>query len=618
MLADPLQGDSTRLLAALIASQHLDIRLARVTNRATSQAKRMFHDKVGLFSDREMNIVGFRGSLNESFLGLSPAGNIESIDVWPSWEDKRDSERAQNAASRFERLWRGEAHGVTIISLPDHFREELERVAEDFDLNEALTQLRDNQPRPSDTTEEPSIGGLSLLPHQKEAVTAWRNNDCRGIFAHATGAGKTVSALYCADVILRRGYVPLILVPSTLLLDQWAGNLRDIIGARVILCGGGNDRWNRNGLVRAALEQAAGEKPHAVVAIMNSAASTDFIAQVRPLSKKVALIADEVHRLGSPIFRGIIDKIDAPVRLGLSATPERANDPSGTAAILDYFGGIVHTYTLKQALDDGVLAPYRYIPHWVELTNSEQMEWDLRTSRIRRLYAQSRRTGSGPEIAERLLMQLIERARIAKNASRKIDQAVDVVVENYRPNANAKWLIYCDNQGQLQEVIAGLRQRGIVAWEYHRQMAGDAHTTLKLFEETGGIVVAIRCLDEGVDIPSATHALILASSRNPREFIQRRGRVLRRAPGKVTATLIDILAFPSHIEQNDPNLSLVVGELARAVQFAEWSLGKSGMSILQRRWIEMGLPLDQLDELRQSGLEEEASHLLGDGGQGEQ
>ena len=134
-------------------------------------------------------------------------------------------------------------------------------------------------------------------------------------------------------------------------------------------------------------------------------------------------------------------------------------------------------------------------------------------------------------------------------------------------------------------------------------MAGDSEATLKLFEVSGGIIVAIKCLDEGVDIPSATHALILASSRNPREFIQRRGRVLRRAPKKTVATLMDVLVLPDVMDQDDPSWPLVVGELARALQFAEWGLGGSAVSQLEDKWVSMGLSLADLDEVLPAGVE---------------
>ncbi|MGC4819084.1 DEAD/DEAH box helicase family protein [Micromonospora sp. DT63] len=589
-----------KLLAALVASGRLDIKLASVATSVSEADKRMFHDKVGLFADAAGDVVGFRGSLNESYLGLAPDGNIESVDVWPSWEGGRDAQRARNAGTRFERLWQGQVPGVRVAGLPDDIRRELERVAVDVDLEALLRDLGKKQ-NARLSVGAPAVGGIELRGHQIEAFNSWVAEGHRGLLAHATGSGKTITGLYCAQKALTDGRVPLILVPSQLLLKQWGDQVRELLGARVVLVGGGHNEWSRGGLLRATIESSRIERPYAIVAVANTAVNPAFRSQVRPMARKLLVIADEAHRFGSPQFRTILDWLDAPWRLGLSATPERAGDADGTAAVFDYFGGIIHRYTLKDALDDGVLAPYVYDPSWVGLTEAEQQRWDSLTVEIRRRYAVAKAPGAKPHTADQLRMKLIERARIAKGAANKILVAADLIAQHYRPDQ--KWLVYCDNQSQLADVRQALDHRGIRTWEYHRQMRGDPDATLKLFDVAGGIVVAIKCLDEGVDIPSATHALILASSRNPREFIQRRGRVLRRSPHKTVATLLDVLVLPDTLDQKDPTWSLVVGELARALQFAGWGIGQAATSRLEDKWVSMGLPLVEIDQLRPAGVE---------------
>ncbi|MFJ3586801.1 DEAD/DEAH box helicase family protein [Streptomyces sp. NPDC090127] len=595
------RADTARLLAALVACGRLDVRIARVAELASAQTKRMFHDKVGLFVDREGHVVGFRGSMNESFLGLSTFGNIESIDVWPSWEGGRDAERVANATARFDRVWSGDIRGVDVLALPAEIQNELERIAEDVDLDALLKQAALSSGEETPAAQHPAVGGVELRHHQRRAVADWQRRDLCGLLSHATGSGKTITGLYCAQLLIARGLVPVFLVPSTLLLEQWARQIRELLGCRVILCGGGNTRWAKDGLVRAALEQRASTTPHAIVAVLNSAISPAFRSQVRPVANRVGLIVDEVHRIGSPESRAIMGWLEPSARLGLSATPERANDSVGTQALFDYFGGIIDRYTLADALDDKVLAPYLYRPDWVSLSQSEQEQWDEITAKIRRMYAMTQGAGSREDALGSLRMKLIERSRIAKGAAAKIPKAAEIVSAQYRPGQ--KWLIYCDNQVQLRAVRDALRDRGIASWEYHRQMAGDPEATLRLFDTNGGIVVSIKCLDEGVDIPSASHALILSSSRNPREFIQRRGRILRRSTGKTIATLMDVLVLPESVDPSDPTLSLTYGELARARQFAEWSIGQSAVAQLERKWVDLGLPLDQLDEIRLSGVE---------------
>jgi superfamily II DNA or RNA helicase len=599
LLASP-SALGAKLLAALIASGHLDLKLARVASSASESQKSMFHDKVGMFRDSDGDMVGFRGSANESYLGLSSRGNVESIDVWPSWDDGRDAERVQKAVDRFERLWNGDVPGVVVSALPNEIRAELEHIAEDSNLDallrDAAAESTHHEPA------KPSIGGKDLHDHQIAAFERWVSHDHRGLLEHATGSGKTFTGLYAASVAIAEGLVPLILVPSKLLLEQWAVQVRELLGARVLLAGGGHARWRQGGL-RAAIEAGRADRPYVVIAVLNSVTSPAFQAQVRPIVDQIFVIADEAHRLGSTENLGTLEWLQTPWRLGLSATPARAGDPDGTRAIFDYFGGVIHRYSLKDALDDGVLSKYTYHPSWVGLTDEEQERWDALTAEIRQRYARAKAPGAKQHTKDQLKFKLIERSRIAKSAARKIPMAVDLIEEHFQSDGVQRWLVYCDNIEQVAQVRQALDERGISSWEYHRQMSGDPDATLQLLDVAGGIVVAIKCLDEGVDIPAATHALVLASSRNPREFIQRRGRVLRRAPGKTVATLIDVLVLPDEIDKGDPSWSLVVGELARAMQFADWEIGFDAVSRLENKWISMGLSLAQLDEVRPAGVE---------------
>lgn len=605
MLASP-RADAARLLAALVADGRLEVRLARVANSASMTNKRMFHDKVGLFTDSADDCVGFRGSANETYLALSPMGNIESIDVWPSWEGGRDAQRVRNAAARFEGLWVGDVPGVTVIALPDEIKHELERVAEDVDL-EVVLRTVSSRGTASSLPDRFCLGGIRLREHQVAAVEAWESNGRRGLLAHATGSGKTITGLYTARLALEEGLTPLVLVPSKLLMKQWANQIRELLGARPILAGGEHDRWAQSGSLRAAVDaNSHSGRKYVLVAVLNTAAKPAFQAQLRPVADRLHVIADESHRLGSPQFRTILSWLEAPLRIGLSATPQRANDPEGTEIIDEFFGGVVHSYSLKDALDAGILSEYVYRPSWVSLSEQEQEEWDRLTVWIRQRYAMLQSPGASLQAKDQLTRKLIERARIAKGASRKVAEAVAIVARHYQPDKNQKWLVYCDNQQQMSSVREALAAQGIQAREYHSQMSGDAETTLKIFDISGGILLSIKCLDEGVDIPSASHALVLASSRNPREFIQRRGRILRRSPKKDVATLFDVLVLPESVDVTDPSWSLVVGELSRAAEFAGWSLTKGAISRLEEKWVSMGLSLADFDDrIRVAGVEDD-------------
>jgi len=317
---------------------------------------------------------------------------------------------------------------------------------------------------------------------------------------------------------------------------------------------------------------------------MQTAAMPEFRAALRQ-GAQLFLVVDEVHRAGSPNHLQLLS-IETGPRLGLSATPRRAGDPAGTGRIFDYFGGIVPPpFTLQDAIKSGALTPYFYDVHTVTLNDTEQQAWDEITKRIRRIAAQSRSAKDpAPGLDTQLKQLLIERARVLKQASAKAAAAGEIIQGNYE--RGQKWIVYCDDVVQLEAVRADLGRRGIESIEYHSAMTGDKGQTIRLFEVNGGIVVSIRCLDEGVDIPSVTHALILASSKNPREYIQRRGRVLRRAEGKSVACIHDVLVLPStpgeEERADDPRLNIVGGEITRALEFGKSALNPAAITDLER------------------------------------
>jgi superfamily II DNA or RNA helicase len=198
-------------------------------------------------------------------------------------------------------------------------------------------------------------------------------------------------------------------------------------------------------------------------------------------------------------------------------------------------------------------------------------------------------------------MMLIKRSRIAKTASAKIILAKEVLTRHFQ--RGQYWLVYCDSQEQLNEVMQCLRQEGLPVNEYHSAMAGDPEQTLIWYSKYGGILVSIRCLDEGVDIPLVSHALILASSQNPREYIQRRGRVLRvphNPQMKSIAVIHDALVMPSSLGDEPSQTSLAKSEIARALEFGSGAINRGAVTTLLQVAVDIGL---QVDELVDVGLE---------------
>ena len=574
-----------RVLACLIALGVIDVKIAVPLSDSEPDLQRLFHDKVGIFTDVYGNSVGFRGSMNETFKGLSEDGNSESIDVFPSWTDERDSIRVKNSIRYFDKLWKRNMENTVVYDFPDAVKNCLIEKSNGYDWKQLTKEIEVSISRSKRWRADKKNTGKSPRKHQLIALENWEKNGRRGIFEHATGSGKTYTAICAIRDALDRHKPVLVLVPSKELLHQWrkeiGENITDI-DIQYLLCGDGNNMWKKNNLLRLWTSQSE-DINKVTISIMDTACSNQFVNSVSA-GEHLLLIADEVHRIGSRARRNILN-IDAHERLGLSATPVRYGDVEGTSAIFDYFGGIVEpVFSLEDAIRTNVLTKYYYHPMKIALTEQEQDAWNELTQIINKIIASS--GGSNKNISAiiegspRLQMKMIERSRIIKQAAGKVPLALSVIKDNYKYGEH--WIIYCDNQTQLREVLNLLLDIDYDAYEYHSDMTGDRAQTLKYFDRNGGILVSIRCLDEGVDIPATTHALILASSKNPREFIQRRGRILRKHEGKYFAHLYDaIVVPPKSYDKNDRSASIIETELMRAIQFGSWAENPSCVNDLQ-------------------------------------
>jgi len=602
--SDDLSAPS-KLLAYLVVEGIVDVRIAVPTGKENPEARRLFHDKVGIFKDEAGNFVGFRGSMNETFKGLSDDGNIESIDVFPNWLDGRDKERAEKAAGFFDRLWERKISGIEIYAFPEAAKEILKVKTSGVKWQELLDEIKVTQSRAQKWKPSQSKDAKIPRKHQINALEAWEKNGRRGIFEHATGSGKTFTAICAINNSLNRGESVLILVPSRDLLKQWNKELRDNLKDQEVyymLCGDGNTEWKRPGELSAWTGHTDSMR-RIVIATMDTACSPEFIHKLNQ-GEHLFIVADEMHRMGSPKRRNILS-INSGPRLGLSATPRRYGDPVGTAALFDYFGGLIPPpFTLYDAIKSGVLTRYFYHPQRISLSETEQENWNKLTDEIKKLIARSGKTENGKLNIDgnpRLKQLLINRARIVKNAAGKVPLAFKVLEEHFEDGQ--KWIIYCDNIDQLHEVSVGARRRGFDAYEYYAEMEGDRDTTLDYFSKNGGVLVSIKCLDEGVDIPSTTHALVLASSQNPREFIQRRGRILRRAEGKLFAHLYDAITVPVVMEDEDEKgLSIISAELARAIEFGTEAENPACITDLKN--IAVDYQIDY-DAIKDGGIEED-------------
>ena len=584
LISDETLRVPTLVLSSLVAAGIIDLKIAVIRRSDLSHSdNRIFHDKLGIFKDSDGATVIFKGSMNETWMGLAADGNIESIDVAASWMGQRDRQRCTAEQRYFEDLWSDSYPGLSVRPFPEAAKNRLVREASS-DWEESLeTALIEEK------TTRLDHRGRTLKPHQSAGLASWEANERRGILAFATGSGKTFTALAAIrEAISKHQEVVLVVVPDTALFDQWnlelRGGLEDL-GVSMLKAGHGNARW-RDSL---ALWTAPGGGPRLVLATAQTASTTDFLGRITGGSH-LMLVADEVHRLGAPVRQSILREDLFGPRLGLSATPERAGDLEGTEKLLSFFRGVLEPrYSLSDAVRDGVLCRYFYRPHVVLLDGDEMQSWRDLSAQIGQLWARSGGDSTSKQVSDRLKMLLIRRAKIVKHAAGKITLAAEVLKKEYEPGQ--RWIVYCDDVNQLEEVMGVIREQGLAPMPYHSRMDADRGETIRWLERRGGIVVSIKCLDEGVDIPSVTHALILASSKNPREFIQRRGRVLRTAPDKTLAFLHDAIVIPQRDAANtdkepDP---ITAGEIGRALEFAEHAENPSSGSDLKKAAVAAGV-----------------------------
>ncbi|GAX37916.1 DNA phosphorothioation system restriction enzyme [Nodularia sp. NIES-3585] len=445
---------------------------------------------------------------------------------------------------------------------------------------------------------------LQLRQYQRQAITSWFANNGRGTLKMATGSGKTITALAIACELYQQINLQVLLVvcPYRHLVTQWARecekfNLQPILAFE-------NLRTWQSQLSTQLYNLRSGSQNFVTVITTNSTLISDgFQSQLKYFPPKTLIIGDEAHNLGSPKLDENLPR-RVGLRLALSATPERYFDDYGTQSLFDYFGSVLQPeFNLKDAIAQGALVHYLYYPILVELTETESMAYLKLTKKIgRALLYRERENGAARnfEDNEDLKPLLMQRARLIGTAENKLT-ALRELMETRRESTHT--LFYCSDGSQETGQRSSLRQLKAVAKILgvdlgYRVSTYTAHTSLKEREtlrrqfESGELqgLVAIRCLDEGVDIPAIQTAVILSSSGNPRQFIQRRGRVLRPHIGKERATIFDMIVLPPDLDRETIEIerNLLKKELRRFVEFADLAdnAGEARMKLLnlQKRY----------------------------------
>lgn len=578
-------------LAWLVARGRLEIKVAL-------RPHGMYHDKIGIIADANGDAFVFAGSANESAQALLPTHNYESIDVFPTWKPELEPYFSAHRES-FERLWDNRSRGTAVMDVPTALKERLLDVAQTMELppdperEAAITRrLREQEDeeaattRPAGPSLPETIGGVpfAIRRHQRDALNAWREQGAFvGIFDLATGAGKTITACYAIVQMAKNipGLTVVIAVPYQNLADQWC-DILELFGIDPVRCYISRADWEDKLHTTIHDIEMAAKSFAAIVVVNRTLKSPVFQSAIAPIpAERFLWIGDECHHHASESFEGFLPD-NARYRIGLSATPEHHLDEERNARLASYYGETVFTYSLRQAIEDKVLTPYDYFPHIVELTHDEADEFVSLSNEIARAFA--RNGGAGSKPSQGLTALLMRRARLVASAANKLS-ALTAAIGDQRPKPHT--LFYCgdgsvegDSDDEEESPLVG-RQIEVVSQQLDRLgWRVSRFTSREPRRERGQILtnfriglidamVAIKCLDEGIDVPACSTAYILASSRDPRQFIQRRGRILRRSPGKESATIHDfIVVLPAGYEDVAGNArKLIQSELRRVGEF---------------------------------------------------
>jgi len=603
MSKNPEEEDCLNMLRLLIETESMELLIA-------TRPGGIYHRKIARFVDPNNNKVIFSSSGNETRRALSSVKdwvNDEDFDVYRSWGDEFEREKARIKEKHLDNLISGESGRTRVRPLNQVEREYIAK----FRSHNTFEECRPGAHMRTRKFITKKLKTITPYPYQLDAIKAWKKAGKNGMLSMATGTGKTYVSLFAVEEFVENGILIFIVVPTQILIEQWKKNISIIYPDVPILIAGGGYDWRNIKNKRMFISDL--KLPKIILATMATASSDDFIKFIDQSKKKV-LIADEAHRLGSPSYRSIL-KLNFIAKIGLSATPERLFDSEGNLALQEAFGNDpIYTLDIDSTvkIDDEKIVPilghflskYNYYFYTVNLNYEEQKKWNELSDEIKKLYAilNSNNKGCGDNIKNKLKFLLIKRSIIVKKAVNKIKIVSDIIKERYPDEGH--WIVYCQDENQLNSVLSKLRKEPNfhTILKYHSKMSDvDKKAVLDYFENNPSIIVSIRCLDEGVDIPKSDGAIILASSKNPRQYIQRRGRVLRTYKGKRYADIVDVLVEPNYDEGEIP-FSIIRSEIARAWDFAQNSQNRD---IIHNLWELCLKHKVEIDLDKHSALEEE-------------
>lgn len=620
-------------LSYLIRNDRLEIKVI-----APKDEKGISHTKTGIFADGT-NRIAFEGSCNFSKTAL--VDNIESFTVSCDWDGPTVSANVNEISRDFETTFKGQNFNVKyedvsavktnlLSAFPD--KSLMQLIKDEFNMlkqdakSYISPSIRKALKRAKEKTAEiiyKQTGDINVMlsddapsfpypsgprDYQKQAFENWKSNGQRGLFAMATGTGKTITSLNCLlEIYKRKGYYKaIILVPTITLVNQWEEECRKFHFDNVIKVFSKNTDW-QDEVGRISMDENYGinkDESYVIIATYASFAREKTFKLLNNFDqRRVLLIADECHNMGSSTMLNRLKEIRYGRRIGLSATPERQFDDRGNRLLRKFFGvndKYTFEYSMEEAIQNGVLCKYEYYPHLIRLTPTEMDEYVEISHKLAKYFNFAK--GSFDKSDDILTRLLIKRKRIVHKAFNKIGAFKDIISERFAQNGNLKYTLVYVPEGNKPDYLSGWEDFDLMdtieddseadhlinlytkavfdlddSITVRKFISGQKDHQELLDDFASGkvqVLTSMKCLDEGVDVPRSELAIFCASTGNPRQFIQRRGRVLRTHKDKKMAILHDLVVAPEVMPDADSyrmEQSLLRGELTRVSNFAQLS-----------------------------------------------
>lgn len=567
---DTLDDAKLQLLVALIANGTLDIKIA------VAESTGIYHDKLGILEDFDGNTVVFYGSANESLSGYQ--NNYEKIRVVKSWV-AAEVESIEDECKEFQALWDGTNPFVKIYNYKESARANILEVI---------------------NTRKNSVGTAASAPiklrdYQEEAINAWVNNDHHGFYVMATGTGKTWTAIFSAKRLVEEHPAMIVIcAPYKHLVKQWADDVEKAFpGAKLIMVSSENPAWETQISQEIIRKQYKPDNQIIIISTIASFKMDRFTNVINRSKEDKMLIVDEAHR-----FTDRPDKLKKTFKymLGLSATPFSGTSAQKGLELMEWFGGQVFNLPIENALERGFLVPYNYYPIYVYATEEEEGKFKYHTQKILSCFKNNKCVN--PDLLVKSLRNRLRVISMAEEKTTRIDEIINRISEKDH------FVVYCGD-GRLFDADSGMELRHIQAIKRvltaHGFKASQFTATENMVDRMELVdafnkqeisaLAAIRCLDEGINIPSIKSALILSSNDDYREFVQRRGRILRTYGNKEFANIYDVIVLPSHDMQGWAKI-----ELRRFHEYARLALNWEELEVeLNDHLGAYGLTIEDVD-----------------------